>query len=121
MPYIKNEEGIEIASTSISKGAKETLSDGRVSQMASNFVSIILNNLLSSLDALLAAKSRSFTCFIAPQTHNEALKRCESLMPILAKVEIFIVDAIGWHTTRSECSLEILYHPTWAAHVYLSL
>jgi hypothetical protein len=32
--YIKNEEGIEIASTSISKGAKETLSDGRVSQMA---------------------------------------------------------------------------------------
>ena len=32
--YIKNEEGIEIASTSISKGAKETLRDSRVSQMA---------------------------------------------------------------------------------------
>jgi len=32
--YIKNEEGIEIASASISKGAKETLSDGRISQMA---------------------------------------------------------------------------------------
>jgi hypothetical protein len=32
--YIKDEEGIEIASTSISKGAKETLGDRRVSQMA---------------------------------------------------------------------------------------
>jgi hypothetical protein len=32
--YIKDEEGIEIASTSISKGAKETLRDSRVSQMA---------------------------------------------------------------------------------------
>ena len=32
--YIKDEEGIEIASTIMSKGAKETLSDGRVSQMA---------------------------------------------------------------------------------------
>ncbi len=42
-------------------------------------------------------------------------------MPMLAKVEVFIVDAIGWHTSRSECSLEILYHPTWATHVYLSL
>jgi len=32
--YIKDENGIEIASTIMSKGAKETLSDGRVSQMA---------------------------------------------------------------------------------------
>lgn len=32
--FIKNEEGLEIASTSISKGAKETLRDHRVSQMA---------------------------------------------------------------------------------------
>lgn len=32
--YIKNEEGIEIASTSMSKGAKETLGNNRVSQMA---------------------------------------------------------------------------------------
>jgi len=32
--YIKDEEGIEIASTSISKGSKETLGDRRVSQMA---------------------------------------------------------------------------------------
>lgn len=32
--YIKNEEGIEIASTSMSKGAKETLRDNRVSEMA---------------------------------------------------------------------------------------
>ena len=32
--YIKDEEGVEIASTIMSKGAKETLSDGRVSQMA---------------------------------------------------------------------------------------
>ena len=32
--YIKNEEDIEIASTSISKGAKETLGNSRVSQMA---------------------------------------------------------------------------------------
>jgi len=28
------------------------------------------------------AKSRSFTCFIAPQTHNEALKRGEVLRAI---------------------------------------
>lgn len=32
--YIKDDEGIEIASTIMSKGAKETLSDRRVSQMA---------------------------------------------------------------------------------------
>ena len=32
--YVKDEEGIEIASTSISKGSKETLGDRRVSQMA---------------------------------------------------------------------------------------
>ena len=32
--FIKNAEGVEIASTSISKGAKETLRDNRVSQMA---------------------------------------------------------------------------------------
>lgn len=32
--YIKDESGIEIASTIMSKGSKETLSDGRVSQMA---------------------------------------------------------------------------------------
>jgi hypothetical protein len=32
--YIKNEEGIEIASTSMSKGAKETLRENRVSEMA---------------------------------------------------------------------------------------
>ncbi len=32
--YIKDEEGIEIASTSMSKGAKETLGDRRVSQMS---------------------------------------------------------------------------------------
>jgi len=32
--YIKDEKGIESASTSISKGAKETLGDRRVSQMA---------------------------------------------------------------------------------------
>lgn len=32
--YIKDEEGMEIASTIMSKGSKETLSDGRVSQMA---------------------------------------------------------------------------------------
>lgn len=32
--YIKNDEGIEIASTSMSKGAKETLGNNRVSQMA---------------------------------------------------------------------------------------
>src|SRR6266550_9345101 len=30
-------------------------------------------------------------------------------LDILAKVEVFIVDAIGWHATRSECSLEMLY------------
>src|SRR5258706_10482714 len=42
-------------------------------------------------------------------------------MPILAEVEVFIVDARGWHTTRLECSLEILDHHPWAAHVYLSL
>ena len=32
--YIKDEKGVEIASTIMSKGAKETLSDARVSQMA---------------------------------------------------------------------------------------
>jgi len=32
--YVKDEEGMEIASTIMSKGAKETLSDKRVSQMA---------------------------------------------------------------------------------------
>ena len=32
--YVKDEEGIEIASTSMSKGAKETLGNNRVSQMA---------------------------------------------------------------------------------------
>ena len=42
-------------------------------------------------------------------------------MPILAKVEVFIVDARGWHTTRPECTLEMLYHPPWAAHIYLPL
>ena len=31
---IQDEEGLDIASTSISKGAKETLGDNRVSQMA---------------------------------------------------------------------------------------
>ena len=31
---VKDEEGLDIASTSISKGAKETLGDNRVSQMA---------------------------------------------------------------------------------------
>jgi|SRR5947209_3444008 len=31
---IKDKEGLDIASTSISKGAKETLGDNRVSQMA---------------------------------------------------------------------------------------
>ena len=69
-----------------------------------------------------STKSRKFTCFIAPQTHhNEALKRCESLMSILTKVEMFIVNAIRRHITHSECSLEILYHPTWATHIYLTL
>lgn len=32
--YVKDEEGMEIASTIMSKGAKETLGDKRVSQMA---------------------------------------------------------------------------------------
>jgi hypothetical protein len=32
--YVKDEEGMEIASTIMSKGAKQTLSDKRVSQMA---------------------------------------------------------------------------------------
>ena len=41
-------------------------------------------------------------------------------MPILAKAEVFIMDARGWHTSRSECSLEMLDHPNDTPRVHLN-